>query len=93
MIARIAAEVVACPPGPVCLIGSSLGGFTALHFLDRRRNAEAARSRLILLAPALDFGTRYLEHAPPEALAAWEAGGRSRSCTTARDGSCPSART
>ena len=75
MIARIAEEVAACPPGPVCLIGSSLGGFTALHFLDRRRDAEAARvDRLFLLAPALDFGTRYLKHAPPEALAAWEAG-------------------
>jgi pimeloyl-ACP methyl ester carboxylesterase len=75
MIDRMAQEVAACPPGPVYLIGSSLGGYTALHFLDRRRDAEAARvAKLILLAPALDFGTRYLKHAPPEALAAWEAG-------------------
>ena len=75
MIDRTAREVAACPPGPVFLIGSSLGGFTALHFLDRRRGAEADRvAKLILLAPALDFGERYLRHAPPEALAAWEAG-------------------
>jgi pimeloyl-ACP methyl ester carboxylesterase len=41
-------------PGPVALIGSSLGAFVALHAAARDRRGRI--DRLILLAPALDFG-------------------------------------
>lgn len=41
---------------PVVLIGSSMGGLTALHFWDRYKNREAKRvQKLVLLAPAFDF--------------------------------------
>jgi hypothetical protein len=56
ILQRAAEEVRACPPGSVYVIGSSLGGLTALHFVDRYRGAEGGRvERLFLLAPALDF--------------------------------------
>jgi hypothetical protein len=56
MLRRVAAEVNACPPGPVHLIGSSLGGLVALHFADTYRATEGSRvAKLALLAPALDF--------------------------------------
>jgi hypothetical protein len=57
MLARVAETIAALPPdGGVALIGSSMGGLTALHFADRYRQAEAARvEKLVLMAPALDF--------------------------------------
>jgi pimeloyl-ACP methyl ester carboxylesterase len=62
MVNRVAAEVNACPPGPVTLMGSSLGGFTALHFLDRHRESTARRvERLVLFAPAFEFPARSLQ--------------------------------
>lgn len=56
MIGRALAEVRACPPGPVGLIGSSMGGAVALHLAAcyGRREARAV-DRLLLLAPSLDF--------------------------------------
>lgn len=40
----------------VVVMGSSMGGLTALHFADRYQEAEASRVQsLILLAPAFDF--------------------------------------
>jgi uncharacterized protein len=45
-------------PGPVALVGSSLGGFVAWHAAARRRPGAGQAhpiTRLILLAPALDF--------------------------------------
>jgi pimeloyl-ACP methyl ester carboxylesterase len=59
MIEKVAAEVSACPAGPIYLIGSSLGGFVALHFLDRRPDAARRVEKLALLAPALDFPVRF----------------------------------
>lgn len=39
---------------PIYLIGSSLGGFAALHYLSRYRDGSAAKvSKLLLLAPAI----------------------------------------
>lgn len=56
MLRRVAAEVRDCPPGPVYLIGSSMGGLAALHFVDTYRATEGGRvNRLLLLAPAFDF--------------------------------------
>ena len=49
-----AAREIAAAPGPVALVGSSLGGFVAVHAaaLDRTGRVD----RLILMAPAFDFG-------------------------------------
>ena len=53
MIGQVGQAFEALPPGPVALVGSSLGGFVAvqaaLAYPDRV-------TRLVLLAPALDFG-------------------------------------
>lgn len=60
MLDQVDAAIESKPPGPVTLIGSSLGGFVALHAADRRhRVAGQARpvTRLVLLAPAFDFGS------------------------------------
>ncbi|MBN1964333.1 MAG: alpha/beta fold hydrolase [Anaerolineae bacterium] len=76
MIAMIAREVAAAPPGPVYLIGSSLGGFAALHFLDRYQGRAGERvAKLMLLAPALDFPRRFEAAFSADGLAHWHADG------------------
>jgi uncharacterized protein len=56
MLHTVADVVRACPPGPVYLIGSSMGGLTALHFINRYQGSVARRVELLfLLAPAFDF--------------------------------------
>jgi uncharacterized protein len=56
MLGQLAAAIRAVDPGPVALIGSSLGGFVALHAAARRAGgADHPLSRLVLLAPAVDF--------------------------------------
>ncbi len=58
ILARVAQEIRDLPidSGGVALIGSSLGGLTALHFVDRYRNAEAQRvEKMVLMAPAMEF--------------------------------------
>lgn len=53
MIEQVEAAVASLPPAPVAIIGSSLGGFVAWHLAARQR---APIARLVLLAPAFDFG-------------------------------------
>ena len=74
MIDQLDRAIDARPPGPVVLVGSSLGGFVALHAADRR----AARledghpvSHLVLLAPAVDFGWMRDPLVVPERIEAW----------------------
>lgn len=56
MLHTVAEVVRACPPGPVYLIGSSMGGLAALHFINRYEDNIARRVELLfLLAPAFDF--------------------------------------
>ena len=60
MIRQVHDAIARLPKGPVVLIGSSLGAFVAWHTAARQSLETAARSpitRLVLLAPALDFGT------------------------------------
>jgi pimeloyl-ACP methyl ester carboxylesterase len=53
MLGQVDDAIQALPPGPVTLIGSSLGAFVAVHAALR----DPGRiERLVLLAPALDFG-------------------------------------
>ena len=59
------------PPGPVALIGSSLGGFVAVQVALRR-----AIDRLVLLAPALDFSGKRLQSLGDRGLKEWETSGQ-----------------
>ena len=63
MIAQVEHEMALLPPGPMALVGSSLGGFVAYQVAVRQARACDAGmlvcwpvDRLVLLAPALDFG-------------------------------------
>lgn len=60
MLDQLDAAIDVRPPGPVTLIGSSLGGFVGLHAAARRHAVPGQSrriTRLILLAPALEFGS------------------------------------
>lgn len=55
---------------PVALVGSSLGGFVAVE--AARRRADLVR-RLVLMAPALDFGGNRMQELGDRGLAEWKA--------------------
>ena len=71
MIAQVASTVAALPPGPVVLIGSSLGAFVALHAAEGAPDGAHPIERLVLLAPALDFGRRPVGDLGPAGMARW----------------------
>ena len=74
MIGQVADRLRSLPPAPAVLIGSSLGAFVALHLADRAAGGKVSThliERLILLAPALDFGTRGMWQPPDDALEDW----------------------
>ena len=86
MVAQVERLMRGFAPGPVALIGSSLGAFVAVHAAERswrsgRSAVDGAGSdrpiaRLVLLAPALDFGANRMKHLGPEGLARWRATNR-----------------
>ena len=58
MLDQVEAAIAALPAGPVGLVGSSLGGFVALHAAARQPAGSAHPiARLVLLAPAVDFAS------------------------------------
>jgi hypothetical protein len=58
MLGQVRAAVAALPPGPVGLVGSSLGGFVAIHAAASQATDTAHPiARLVLLAPAVDFAS------------------------------------
>lgn len=71
MLDRLGAELEALPPGPVALIGSSLGGALAILAADRLPRVD----RLLLLAPAVMFSRPGHHLLPPDKLAAWQRDG------------------
>lgn len=73
MIGQTRAAVEAAGEGPVALIGSSLGAYVAVHAAA----ADAGRrvDRLVLLAPALDFGGNRLTHLGPHSIDEWRRAG------------------
>jgi len=81
MLAKVAETINTLPAAPdeqadVALIGSSMGGLTALHFADRYRGKEADRvAKLVLMAPALDFMSNRRRSLGDEGLAAWQKSG------------------
>lgn len=76
MLAQTAAAIAAVAAGPVALVGSSLGGFVAVHAAaqDRTHRVE----RLVLLAPALEFGGNRLRQLAEHGIQEWKDAGRLR---------------
>jgi alpha-beta hydrolase superfamily lysophospholipase len=61
---------------PVALVGSSLGGFVAVHAAARDRTGKI--DRLVLLAPALDFGGNRLRQLGEHGIDEWRRSGSLR---------------
>jgi pimeloyl-ACP methyl ester carboxylesterase len=59
--------------GPIALVGSSLGAFVSVH--AAARDTTGSIDRLILLAPALDFGGNRLRQLGPHGLDEWRRSG------------------
>lgn len=76
MLAQSAGAVAAAASGPVCLVGSSLGAFVAVHAAAADRTGRI--DRLILLAPALDFGGNRLRRMGEAGIEDWRRAGRVR---------------
>lgn len=79
MLDQVDAAIAALPAGPVTLIGSSLGAFVAWHAAARRgdgRDGAHPVEKLVLLAPALDFGKNRMKELGEEGLAKWKATNR-----------------
>lgn len=72
MLDQVDASIASLAPGPLAVIGSSLGAFVAVH--AAARNPERI-ARLVLLAPALDFSRTGL-HLEDDALRRWQASDR-----------------
>jgi hypothetical protein len=74
---RMLAQVRAClndvKDGPVALVGSSLGAFVAVH--AAASDISGLIDRLILLAPALDFGGNRLRQLGPGGIEGWRRSG------------------
>jgi len=64
-----ARAVIEQAEGPVALVGSSLGAFVAVHAADRDRTGKV--DRLVLLAPALDFGGNRLRQLGEHGIDEW----------------------
>jgi len=69
MVDQVIEAVDAGPAGPVALIGSSLGAFVAVQAALR---LPARVDRLILLAPALDFGGNRMRALGDKGLDEWQ---------------------
>ena len=68
MVAQVSEVIASLPPGPVSLIGSSLGAFVAIQVVLQ----QALRiDRLVLLAPALDFSGNRLRDLGDRAVEEW----------------------
>ena len=75
MIAQVE-DVIACqPPGPVALVGSSLGAVVALHAAAAHDRVATARThpvdRLVFLAPAFDLVASLEAQFGPAAMESW----------------------
>jgi len=76
MLDQVATLIAGLPPGPVALFGSSLGAFVAWHAAATQSTAARAThpiEKLVLLAPALDFGANRLRDLGDRGLAEWQA--------------------
>ncbi len=69
MVRQVCDAIDALAPGPVALIGSSLGAFVAVQAALVRPDRVG---RLILLAPALDFGGNRMRSLGGQGLDEWQ---------------------
>lgn len=76
MLQRAAEAIAECPPGPVYLIGSSMGAAVALHTVQRYAATAGGRvHRMAFLAPALRFEAGRFGDLDDEQMARWKADG------------------
>ena len=80
MLDQTREAIAAAGPGPVALVGSSLGGFVAVLVAAGADGAPPPPSvdRLILLSPALDFGGSRLRQLGEHGIDWWRARGSLR---------------
>lgn len=89
MLHQTMAAIAAAPAGPVALVGSSLGAFVAVLAIARAgsggvsgdaEHVAAMRrvDRVVLLAPALDFGGNRLRQFGEHGIDEWRRAGRIR---------------
>lgn len=69
-------DVIARVQGPVAIVGSSLGGFVAAHAAARDRRGIV--DRIVLMAPAFDFGGNRLRQLGEHGIDDWRRSGRLR---------------
>jgi hypothetical protein len=69
MVGQVCERIDAGPAGTVALIGSSLGGFVAVQTVLARPDRV---SRLVLLAPALDFGGNRMRELAVRGVEEWQ---------------------
>lgn len=74
MIDVVGSVLAQGPPGPVVLMGSSLGGFVAWHAAARMATLlpQHPITRLVLMAPAVTFGRNRQEDFGPGVVDEWE---------------------
>ena len=78
MIDQVVDYIELLPQAPVVLIGSSLGAFVALHLADRLMASESIVrpiTKLVFLAPALDFGRAGVQELGEKGLEQWRRNG------------------
>ena len=77
MLDEVGSVMAGGAPGPVVLMGSSLGGFVAWHAAARLAAVLPAHpiTRLVLLAPAVTFGRHRQEDFGPGVVDEWERAG------------------
>lgn len=77
MLDEVGAVIAQGAPGPVVLMGSSLGGFLAWHVAARLAPVlpEHPITKLVLLAPAVTFGRNRQEDFGPGVVDEWERAG------------------
>ena len=73
MLQQVDTAIDDLPDEPLVLIGSSLGGFVAIHAAAQRPDRV---HRLVLLAPAIDFGGNRMKQLGNNDLAEWKRYGR-----------------
>ena len=73
MLAQVRDAVAQVPDGPIALVGSSLGAFVAVH--AAAQDATGRIDRMVLLAPALDFGGNRLRQVGPYGVEEWRRAG------------------
>ena len=74
MLGQVRDALAKVKDGPVALVGSSLGAFVAVHAAAHDTSGHI--DRLILLAPALDFGGNRLRQLGPNGIEEWRRSGR-----------------